>query len=207
MKNILFLLLSLLLTSTTHAALNISDIESEARSGSSDAMYKMGLIFEKGVSTNVDENYAIFWYKKASKEGVIRANARLGVLYYTKGNYKESKKYLKMGIDGGEPLSSFYYYKILEKEGDLEEANKHFKIAIAAGIPEALFEKAKLSMSTEKPNYYISYVYSSVAKLRGYKKADSVINQSKLKLSRKQVYVANKKIKSVYEEILINKRK
>lgn len=53
-----------------------------ADKGSLDAMFNLGLMYEKGEGVKYDHNHAIYWYTVAGEKGDGGSSYRIGVIYY-----------------------------------------------------------------------------------------------------------------------------
>ena len=53
----------------------------DANKGKLEAMYQVGLLFERGRGTNKDMSQAASWFQKAAENGHSGAKARLGIMY------------------------------------------------------------------------------------------------------------------------------
>lgn len=208
----IILFISLMLISLTISAKTIDILESKARSGDADSMYKLGLIYENGFNPkrgefiSSDINMSIYWYERADKLGIVRASTRLGVIYFNDGEYIKSSEFLKKGIEKKEPLAFLYYSKILKIQKKLEEANKHLEYAVIKGVPEALYIFGKNKLDESNPNYYQAYIYIKLSQIKGYNVSNDEIRSISENLSSKQLYVANIQIKKLDEKLIENKK-
>ncbi len=136
MKKILLLLTAVFLTVSIQAK-DLSQYEAEAERGNSDSAFTAGLIHEFGIKgkLNKNPNKAMRFYEMSSKKGNLKANARLGVIYYDKGDYKKSLEYLKIGAAKGESLSEAYLGKILERNGNKDTAIKFYEKSVKSNNP------------------------------------------------------------------------
>ena len=175
-------------------ATTMKDIELSARNGNADAQYKMGLIYEFGVKTQADQSQAEFWYKKADKKDKIRATTRLAVMFYDDGELKKAMPYLKKSILKKEPLSMVYYGKFLLSKNNKDLAKKYYKIGMDNDIPQAFYEQGVL-LGDYYNDYFNAYKFTMKAKLKGFKKADSKIKEYKDKLTKNEIFAANKSLK------------
>lgn len=188
------LLLSFSLTfALSDSQMKIFEYEKKARKGDPTAQYKIGLIYEFGIETTKDIDSAIRWYKKADEQNVSRATLRLGVIYYDMQRYNVALPLIKKASDE-EPSAFIYLGKNQLRMNKINEAEKYFKIAMDAEVPQAYFEYGVL-FAEEKNNFYLAYVYTKLAQLKGYKKASSKNKLYKSKLSTNQIYSANDRIK------------
>lgn len=172
----------------------IMEYERKARQGDHQIQYKLGLMSEFGIKVNKDLYEAKKWYIKADKGGVIRATTRLGVMSYEEDRYSEALKYFDKAMKENEPLSIIYYGKNKLRLNKIEEAEKYFKKAIELGSAQAYFEYGVLK-GDYLNNYYLGYINTKIAEVKGYKKAKTKSNEYKSKLSSKQLYSANDRIK------------
>lgn len=201
MKKILLILLlcNLFFVSISNAAndekpKDIYDYERLARSGDPMYQYKYGFILEFGIRTNKDIYTAINYYKKASDKGIERASTRLGVIYFEEENYEKMDFYLKRAMAKREPLSFVYYGKYKLKMNEIDEAEKYFKEAMSMDNSQSYYEYGILE-GEYRDNYYLGYVNTTIAQIRGYKSKTNYNSIYKGKLSINQIYSANDRVK------------
>lgn len=200
MKKVI-LILSLLFFSVSQAQMTIVSLDKKARQGNADAQFKMGLINEFGITTKEetvypDINQAEYWYKKADRNGKIRATTRLAVIYYDEGDFRKSIPYLKKAILAKEPLAMVYYGKYLLSKNNIKSAKKYFKEGINNNVPQAFYEYGVLLGDNEK-DFYEAYINTSIAKIKGFKNIDNEkIEFYKSRLNPSSIYAANKVVLS-----------
>lgn len=131
MKKIIFATLLTLVTLSIQAK-SLEEYQNEAERGNADSAFSAGLINEFGIKgkINKNQNKAIRYYEIAHNKGNIKSTARLGVIYFDKGDYKKSIEYLKIGANKGEGLSEAYLGKILEKNKKTETAIKFYEKSV-----------------------------------------------------------------------------
>lgn len=193
----IFVALTLFVSISTHAS-TIDDLEKKARQGDSESQFRLGFLYENG-SNNIVSDFreAEFWYLKSKND---KSYSRLAVMSFNEGDYEKSKKYLTQPLNNKFPYAFLYYGKILNIEG--KDGWKYIKYAADKGVPEALFDYGMyMQTSAPKKNNYISYVYLTMANVKGYRAAIPEINKLKSVLQPKQVTSANKRARSILAEI------
>src|ERR1700684_4547516 len=58
-------------------------LERQASSGSAAAQYLLGRIYDYGAGVPEDDAKAALWYRRAAEQGYVRAQVRLGDLYFS----------------------------------------------------------------------------------------------------------------------------
>ena len=123
-----------------------------AERGSKDARYKLGLIYEYGL-TQRDVKKAVHHHKAAAEAGNAFAAYHLALLYTEPEvcNYQKAAEYAciaaKKGIMEGEYLFGMYLFYGRGCEADENRAYKYFAKALEHGMPQA-----KLMMDRISPN-------------------------------------------------------
>jgi len=109
--------------------------EKEYAGGSSDAAFKIGQMYELGVSVDKSLEKAINWYEKSERLGNPKASSMLGVIHFKKGDYQSSIFHLKKGVAKKEGLSYAYLGKIFKLNGFDKKAFQLFKKSAESGNP------------------------------------------------------------------------
>ena len=75
----------------------------EAANGNVDAMYMLGVIYERGCAVDIDYKFSLYWYKRAAIKNYAIAMYECGRLYEWKFNDIDSAMFwYKKGADAGE---------------------------------------------------------------------------------------------------------
>lgn len=100
----------------------------QAKQGDSNAMFKVGQLYERGRGTPQDINQAIGWYHKAIQGGHQYARARLGIMLYegtgTAKNLTKALAFLKPAAEAKTPEAE-YYMGIIYERGDGVPSNRN----------------------------------------------------------------------------------
>lgn len=97
-----------------------------------------------GIGTKKDNEKALYWYKKAAKNGDCCAVSNIGRYYVDLGNFRRAKFWFLKAIEMGDDGSTVDLAKIYLKgnrKADVKYAAKYLKIAIAYDAEE-LFDEA-----------------------------------------------------------------
>lgn len=184
----------IILSSSLSFGLSFDELNEKARSGDSDAQFKMGLVYEFG-KAGIPQNKwdAEIWYKKSGSD---KALSRLAVLSYEDGNMKLAKKYLKKPLENTFPFAFLYMGKILIAEGeDKDNSYKYIQFAATKGVPQAMHEFALYQK--EKGEDYVAYVFMKSASIKGYKASRSLANEYQKALNPKETISANNRVRSL----------
>jgi TPR repeat protein len=127
--------------------------------GDSAAMSAIGNMHEKGRGVPKSLRTALHWYKRASEEGdgsaAGQAERRVGLLYHRgldgTPEYACAAIWYRKGAEHDDGLchhnlGSLHEFGRLSSQPNLEEALRHYEIAGALGLPEALYDAARMHL-------------------------------------------------------------
>ena len=135
----------------------------DARDGNKDAQRQVGFQFAEGNGTQKDANKAVYWLRKASKQGDVTAQSGLGaMLSMGQGiegetqSYEEALNWLqkaakKGDVDAIRNLGGMYYYGRGVQKDDAE-AERHFLKAAELGHPGAQLNMGVRYKNSPEPN-------------------------------------------------------
>ena len=134
--------------------------EKEAHKGNAQAQYILGQIYQRGIGTDKDEELAIHWYKKASKQKFSAASYNLGAHYDREAwltthaplknkRYKIAFDWFKTSAEQGntDAIYKVGEYFLFGGQGvpkDYKQAAEWFKKAVDKSHPEAYYQLSRL---------------------------------------------------------------
>jgi|GEM_PF-6262784 len=116
-----------------------------AEDGIPEAMYNLGVCYERGDGVNKNLEKAVLWYKKAAEMNYAKAQHNLGVCYYNgmgiAKDENEAARLFGLAAEQGNMYAQFNlgicYYQGIGVERDTFKAVDWFRKAAAQGHPEA----------------------------------------------------------------------
>ena len=133
-----------------------------AKKGDAKSENKLAVMYDKGIGVKKNSTKALYWYKKAAKQGYKPAEYNLGFFYHIRKRYEKALYwYKKSGTTKGYlAVGAIYDYKKKYKQ-----ASYWYKKAVKRGNPEA--------------TSYLGNLYQHGLGLkRDYKKALSLYNMA-----------------------------
>ncbi len=116
-----------------------------ANKGNAEAQYHVGMMYNNGIGTQQDTKQAFEWFQKATAANDPLGAYKLGCYYDGQGagvvalDANEALKYKLVAAKAGYALAQNDVANIYEKQGNLDEALKWWKMAGDQGYPRALF--------------------------------------------------------------------
>lgn len=119
-----------------------------AEAGDPDAQFNLGQAYKLGRGVQPDFNAAIDWYRKAQRQGHLRAEDNLGVLLFQQGDRAGAMPFLQKSASRGEPRAQYIVATTLFN-GDLigkdwVRAYALMTRASASGLPQASSSLAEM---------------------------------------------------------------
>src|SRR6188472_2325009 len=116
-----------------------------ANKGDAEAQYHVGMMYNNGIGTQKDPRQAFEWFQKSTASNDPLGAYKLGCYYDGQGagvvalDANEALKYKLVAAKAGYALAQNDVANIYEKQGNLDEALKWWKMAGDQGYPRALF--------------------------------------------------------------------
>lgn len=125
--------------------------------GNMEAAAKIAWLFDKALGVPEDDAIAKKWYKIAAQSDVAWANNNIGVLYKEEKNYSLAKQAYERALElGNERYPNWNLAKLYENgwgvTRDYDRAEEFYRVAIAAGHPDAQSELGDLYRDREDGN-------------------------------------------------------
>lgn len=113
----------------------------DAQSGSLDAQYALGQVYEYGRGITQDDTAAVCWYRKAADQGLADAQYRLGVLYDNGWGLSvdkaEAVRLYRLAAEQQHDFAqhdlAFMHFKGVGTDKDLVQAYRWLRIADVSG--------------------------------------------------------------------------
>lgn len=178
-----------------------------------EALYNLGLLYDRGLGIEKNETQAFNLYLKAAKGGFSQAQFLLGVMYssddsITKKNIKESLRWYRLSAEQGHVLALYDLGVIsyFGKEGvpqNFREAIEFFKQAAYKGSHDAQFNLGMMYGKGEgvPQDNTEAYKWFSLAASAGNKEAENNRNVAASFLSQEQITKAQDEAKLIQEKI------
>lgn len=116
-----------------------------AQAGDPDAQFNMGQAYKLGRGVKADPAAAIDWYRKAAKQGHLRAEDNLGLLMFQQGDRAGALPHLQRAADRGEPRAQYIVGTALFN-GDLTTKNWVRAYALMTRASESGLAQATASL-------------------------------------------------------------
>lgn len=116
-----------------------------AQAGDPDAQFNMGQAYKLGRGVKADPAAAIDWYRKAAKQGHLRAEDNLGLLMFQQGDRTGALPHLQRAADRGEPRAQYIVGTALFN-GDLMTKNWVRAYALMTRASESGLAQATASL-------------------------------------------------------------
>lgn len=92
--------------------------EKAANTGSIEALFELGQIYEKGQILSVDSIKAADYYRTAAGKGHARAAFLLAGIYEKQSEYSQAVRYYKAAAERGNADAQYYLGRMLSREGE-----------------------------------------------------------------------------------------
>ncbi len=190
-----------------------NEIKPLANKNIPEALYDLGLLYDRGLGTDKNETEALKLYLKAAEGGYSQAQFLLGSMYsrddsITRKNIQESLRWYKLSAKQGHVLALYdlgtiYYFG---KEGvpqNFREAIEFFKQAAHKGNHDAQFNLGMMYGKGEgaPQDNTEAYKWFSLAAFTGNKEAENNRNVAASFLSQEQIIKAQDEAKLIQEKI------
>lgn len=129
----------------------------QAYEGDKDAQFKVGVLFTNDQFRKPDYQQAVYWYKKAARQGHVLAQYNLGHQYLTgvgvQKNEKQAMQWWLKAAEQGHALSQFNigraYYLGIGLDIDIQKSKHWFQLAANNNEPKSIEILNKLGWSKE----------------------------------------------------------
>jgi TPR repeat protein len=168
-----------------------------AESGAAEAQNNIAYLYEHGYGVKQSYTRAIEWYQKAADQNSAEAKHNLGMLafqgYGMRKDFMAAKRYFTDAATQDLPESHYMlgliYYQGHGVKTNHSRAREHFLDSARLGSPIGQFMTALLLQGgeghpAEKPEPLKAFIWGMVSKMNGYPDADSILEFSKMQLSR-----------------------
>ncbi len=120
----------------------------QAQKGNPKSQFNLGILYDNGYGSELDEHSAISWYKRALDSGHPFAAFNLGSVYLEKNDLSKAIKFFKIGAKAGDTLAQVELAKIFEDLKydirDYENAFFWFLAAANSNHADAQFRVAQM---------------------------------------------------------------
>lgn len=183
-----------------------------AEGGESEAQNNIAYLYEHGYGVKQSYTRAIEWYKKAAAQDSAEAKHNLGMLafngYGMRQDYMAAKRYFTDAASQELPDSHYMlgliYYQGHGVKTNPARAREHFLDAAKLGNPLGQFMTALMFQGgeghpAEKTEPLKAFIWGMVSKINGYADADSILEFSKMQLSKSVQEKATELARSCFE--------
>lgn len=154
----------------------IKELETEAAKGDANAMYELGLKYEKGKEVAPDKQKAFEYYLKGAENGSVDCKEliALSMYKYDSGvvSWEVAFEYLKDAANNNSPVCQYLYGLSFEKT-DMDQAVTWIQKSADSGFPYAEFWIGKEFMAIDDPES-AAYWYHKAAK-QGHAEAQNAL--------------------------------
>ncbi|NCF45528.1 MAG: hypothetical protein GWP70_12025 [Proteobacteria bacterium] len=168
-----------------------------ADDGEAEAQHNIAFLYERGYGVKQSYTRAIEWYNKAAAQNSPEALHNLGMLafegYGMRQDYLAAKRYFtsaaELDLANSHYMLGLIYYQGHGLKKNLARARTHFLDAAKLGSPIGQFMTALMLQNGEghpgdKTEPLKAFIWGMVSKMNGYADAESVLEYSKMQLSR-----------------------
>ena len=168
-----------------------------AEDGEAEAQNNIAFLYERGYGVKQSYTRAIEWYKKAAAQKSPEAIYNLGMLafdgYGMRQDYLAAKRHFteaaELELADAHYMLGLIYYQGHGLKLNHTLAKTHFLDAAKLGSPKGQFMVALMLQNGEghpaaKTEPLKAFIWGTVSKINGYLDADSVLEFSKMQLSR-----------------------
>lgn len=168
-----------------------------ADDGEAEAQNNIAFLYERGHGVKQSYTRAIEWYKKAAAQDSPEAMHNLGMLafdgYGMRQDYLAAKRYFtaaaELDLANSHYMLGLIYYQGHGLKKNPARARTHFMDAAKLGSPIGQFMTALMLQNGEghpgdKTEPLKAFIWGMVSKMNGYADADSLLEYSKMQLSR-----------------------
>ncbi len=80
--------------------------------GDKNSLFNLGYCYDEGIGTEKNIRKALYWYKKAAKEGVLAAYSNIAIHYSSIGDFKQAKRWFLDAFKKGYKDAAFDLAKL-----------------------------------------------------------------------------------------------
>ena len=167
-----------------------------ADSGEAEAQNNLGYLYQHGHGAKQSYTKAIRFYTMAADQGLPEASHNLGMLYFqgygNPQNYDKAKRFFLTAAEkelaASEYMLGLIYYQGYGLMQNYDRAKTYFVKAAKNGNTMGQFMLSFMLQVGEghpdrEPEPLKAFIWSSIAIINGYAKADSVLNFAKMQLT------------------------
>ena len=130
-----------------------------AKNGNTDAQYQIGIMFLEGEGMKANPEEAAYWFRKAAQNGHALSQFEIGRCFLTgtgvQSGERMAAEWFWRAAEQGDPDAALYVARMYRDgrgmKQDIDKARKYYKLAVAAGIKEAVQEMEQLP-APKSPN-------------------------------------------------------
>lgn len=173
-----------------------------AEQGHPIAQLNLGLMYKSGHGTNKDYRAAVSWFTKSAKVGYPRAQRELGVMYLdglgVQKNLEDAEVWFRLAAEADDAWGQ-YFVGLLSIGKNNRQSFEYLLKAANKGLASAQYQLGMMyGIGTEAipKDEQISYYWFLLARIGGYKDAETVIDSVARKLSIAQKQDAQSSVRN-----------